>query len=336
MARLGNILVVGGAGYVGSHMVKLLLDRGERVVILDDLSTGHADAIIGGEFVQGSLADRGLLKDVLRRHRVEAVMHFASCIEVGESVLDPGKYYRNNVANTLNLLDGMVEAGVRRFIFSSSAAVYGDPQRIPLGEDHPTAPVNPYGRTKLMVEQVLEDYDRAHGVKSVSLRYFNAAGADPGGKLGERHEPESHLIPRILQSASGRRDGVAVYGTDYDTPDGTCVRDYIHVADLCDAHLAGLQRLASAPKSLAVNLGNGSGFSVREVIEAARRVTGRDFPVRHEPRRAGDAPRLVADAALARTLLGWNPRYPQLQTIIEHAWRWELEMVKRGSPRAAG
>jgi UDP-glucose 4-epimerase len=324
-----NILVVGGAGYIGSHMVKVLLDQGQPVVILDDLSTGHADAIVGGTFVKGSLADRSLLKDVLRRHSIDAVMHFASCIEVGESVLDPGKYYRNNVAHTVNLLDSMVEAGVRRFIFSSSAAVYGDPQRVPLAEDHPTIPVNPYGRSKLMVEQMLEDYARAHGVKSVSLRYFNAAGADPSGKLGERHEPESHLIPRVLQSASGRRNGVAVFGADYDTPDGTCIRDYIHVVDLCEAHLAGLDHLASTGESLRVNLGNGNGFSVREVIETARRVTGREFPVSQEKRRAGDAPRLVADSALARKVLGWKPRYPELQTIIEHAWRWELEMVKR-------
>jgi UDP-glucose 4-epimerase len=328
MVKARNILVVGGAGYIGSHMVKLLLDRGQTAFILDDLSTGHADAIVGGTFVKGSLADRSLLKDVLRRHPIDAVMHFASCIEVGESVLDPGKYYRNNVAHTVNLLDSMVEAGVRRFIFSSSAAVYGDPQRVPLAEDHPTTPVNPYGRSKLMVEQMLEDYDRAHGVKSVSLRYFNAAGADPSGRLGERHEPESHLIPRVLQSASGRRNGVAVFGADYDTPDGTCIRDYIHVIDLCEAHLAGLDHLASTGTSVRINLGNGNGFSVREVIETARRVTGREFAVSQEKRRAGDAPRLVADAALARKLLGWKPRYPELQTIIEHAWRWELEMAK--------
>ena len=231
MTDLKNLLVVGGAGYIGSHMVKVLLQHGHQVTILDNLSTGYADAVMGGEFLKGDLADRDILKEVMSRRRFNAVMHFASYIEVGESVLNPGKYYRNNVANTLNLLDAMVEARVCCFIFSSSAAVYGNPQRAPLDEDHPTSPVNPYGRTKLLVEQILEDYDHAHGLKSVSLRYFNAAGADPSGKLGERHEPESHLIPRVLQSASGRRNGVTVFGTDYDTPDGTCIRDYIHVVD---------------------------------------------------------------------------------------------------------
>jgi len=330
MTDLKNLLVVGGAGYIGSHMVKVLLQHGHQVTILDNLSTGYADAVMGGEFLKGDLADRDILKEVMSRRRFNAVMHFASYIEVGESVLNPGKYYRNNVANTLNLLDAMVEARVCCFIFSSSAAVYGNPQRAPLDEDHPTSPVNPYGRTKLLVEQILEDYDHAHGLKSVSLRYFNAAGADPSGKLGERHEPESHLIPRVLQSASGRRNGVTVFGTDYDTPDGTCIRDYIHVVDLCEAHLAGLDHLSSTQRSLRVNLGNGNGYSVREVIDASRRVTQREFPVSYGERRAGDAPRLVAECALARKLLGWNPRYPELDTIIEHAWRWELNMVKRG------
>ena len=326
-----NILGVGGAGYIGSHMVKVLLEHGHRVCTLDNLSTGHADAVTGGEFLKGDLADREFLKGVFSQNRFDAVMHFASCIEVGESVSIPGKYYRNNVANTLNVLDAMVETGVAHFIFSSSAAVYGDPQRVPIDETHPTSPVNPYGRTKLMVEQILEDYDRAHGLKSVSLRYFNAAGADPSGKLGERHEPESHLIPRVLQGASGRRSDITVFGADYDTPDGTCIRDYIHVLDLCDAHLAGLDYLSARQQSLRVNLGNGTGFSVRQVIETARRVTRREFPVSYDKRRPGDAPRLVADAALARKLLGWNPRYPELETLIEHAWQWELNVMKQGS-----
>lgn len=326
-----KVLVVGGAGYIGSHMVKLLLQQGNQVTTLDNLSSGHADAITGGVFLRGDIADRDFLKGVFSHDRFDAVMHFASCIEVGESVSNPGKYYRNNVANTLNLLDAMVESKVPYFIFSSSAAVYGIPQRTPMDESHPTSPVNPYGRTKLMVEQILEDFGHAHGMKTVSLRYFNAAGADPSGELGERHEPESHLIPRVLQSASGRRGGVTVFGTDYDTPDGTCIRDYIHVLDLCAAHLAGLNFLAASPKSLRVNLGNGHGYSVRQVIEAARRITQREFPVELGKRRVGDAPRLVADSSLARDLLGWKPRYSRLETILEHAWRWELEMVRRDS-----
>jgi UDP-glucose 4-epimerase len=325
-----KILVTGGAGYIGSHMVKTLLERGHAVTTLDNLSTGHADAVSGGEFLEGDLADRAFLKDAFSRGRFDAVMHFASNIEVGESVSNPGKYYRNNVASTLNLLDAAVAAGARNFIFSSSAAVYGDPLRAPIDEGHPTVPVNPYGRTKLMVEQMLGDYDRAHGLKSACLRYFNAAGADPSGRLGERHDPESHLIPIVLQAASGRRDAVTVYGTDYDTPDGTCVRDYIHVSDLCDAHLAGLEYLGAKGQSLRVNLGSGDGYSVRQVIDVARRVTGREFTVSRGTRRPGDAPRLVADSALAKKLLGWKPRYAALETIIEHAWKWEIGRKKTG------
>ena len=326
-----KILVTGGAGYIGSHMVKSLLEHGHGVVTLDNLSTGHADAITGGEFVKGDLADRTILKNTFYINKLDAVMHFASNIEVGESVSNPGKYYRNNVANTLNLLDAMVDAGVRKFIFSSSAAVYGNPQRSPIDESHPTVPVNPYGWTKLMVERILEGYDHAHGLKSVCLRYFNAAGADPSGKLGERHEPESHLIPIVLQAASGRRNAVTVYGRDYDTPDGTCLRDYIHVSDLCDAHLAGLDYLGRQQQSLRVNLGNGNGYSVGQVIETARRVTKREFTVNDGDRRPGDPPRLVADSALAKKLLGWKPRYADIETILEHAWRWELIQQGRTS-----
>jgi len=323
-----RILVAGGAGYIGSHMVKRLARDGCRVTVLDNLSTGHADAVLGGELVRGDLADRALLGQVLARDRFDAVMHFASCIEVAESVRDPGKYYRNNVANTLNLLDAMVAAGVSRLVFSSSAAVYGMPARTPIDETHLAAPINPYGRTKLVVEQMLGDYGRAHALRCVSLRYFNAAGADPEGELGERHEPESHLIPRVLQSASGRAGEVTVFGADYDTEDGTCVRDYIHVADLCDAHLAALRYLAGTGESLCANLGNGNGYSVRQIIDTARAVTRRSFAVREGPRREGDPPRLVADAARAREVLGWQPRCSQLETIIEHAWKWELKLAQ--------
>jgi UDP-glucose 4-epimerase len=250
-------------------------------------------------------------------------MHFASLIQVGESVVEPAKYYANNVATTLTLLDAMRGAGVLRFIFSSTAAVYGDPEYVPINEAHPKNPINPYGRSKWMVEQVLEDYDRAYGLKSVCLRYFNAAGADSEGELGERHVPETHLIPLVLQAASGRRDAIYVFGTDYNTPDGTCIRDYIHVADLCDAHALALQRLLEGGESGHFNLGNGQGFSVKEVIDTARRVTGRAIPVRYEARRAGDPPRLVADAGLARAQLGWQPKRADLETIVADAWAWE-------------
>ena len=318
-----NILVVGGAGYIGSHMVKRLGQRGCAVTTLDDLSSGHRDAVLTGDFVQGDMADTELLRGLFAARKFDAVMHFASFIEVGESVREPAKYYRNNVANTLALLSAMREAGVDRFIFSSTAAIFGTPQYVPIDERHPRAPINPYGRTKNMVEDVLSDYERAYGLRSVCLRYFNAAGADPEGKLGERHDPESHLIPLALQAASGRRAGLSVYGTDYDTPDGTCIRDYVHVSDLCEAHWLALESLRDGASSQAYNLGNGNGFSVLEVIETAKKVTGVDFAVKHEVRRAGDPPRLVADSSAIKAKLGWSPRYADLDTIIAHAWAFE-------------
>ncbi len=318
-----NILVIGGAGYIGSHMVKLLGERGCAVTTLDDLSSGHRDAVLTGDFVQGDMADTELLRGLFAGRKYDAVMHFASFIEVGESVREPAKYYRNNVANTLALLAAMREAGVDRFIFSSTAAIFGTPQYVPIDERHPRAPINPYGRTKNMVEDVLGDYERAYGLRSVCLRYFNAAGADPDGKLGERHDPESHLIPLALQAASGRRAGLSVYGTDYDTPDGTCIRDYVHVSDLCEAHWLALESLRAGAVSQAYNLGNGNGFSVLEVIETAKKVTGVDFAVKHEARRAGDPPRLVADSSAIKAKLGWSPRYADLDTIIAHAWAFE-------------
>ncbi len=318
-----NFLVVGGAGYIGSHMVKLLGQRGCAVTTLDDLSSGHRDAVLTGDFVQGDMADTELLRGLFARQKYDAVMHFASFIEVGESVREPAKYYCNNVANTLALLAAMREAGIDRFIFSSTAAIFGTPQYVPIDERHPRAPINPYGRTKNMVEDVLSDYERAYGLRSVCLRYFNAAGADPDGRLGERHEPESHLIPLALQAASGRRAGLSVYGTDYDTPDGTCIRDYVHVSDLCEAHWLALESLRAGAGSQAYNLGNGNGFSVLEVIETAKKVTGVDFAVKHEARRAGDPPRLVADSSAIKTKLGWSPRYADLDTIVAHAWAFE-------------
>lgn len=318
-----KILVVGGAGYIGSHMVKALLSAGYETVTLDNLLAGHRDAVLGGEFVLGDLADRGLLEEVFATHGFAGVMHFASHIQVGESVRDPGKYYRNNVANTLNLLDAMVRHGVGVFIFSSSAAIFGEPRYVPIDEAHPKVPINPYGLSKLMVEQMLGDYDRAHGLRAISLRYFNAAGADPEGALGERHDPETHLIPLVLQAAAGYRSHVTVFGRDYDTPDGTCIRDYVHIADLCQAHLLALEQLLGGAPSAAYNLGNGLGYSVQEVIDAARAVTGHEVPVADGPRREGDPARLVADSRHCRDVLGWRPRFGDLRTIIEHAWRWE-------------
>jgi UDP-glucose 4-epimerase len=322
-----NILVVGGAGYIGSHMVKRLGQLGCGVTTLDNLSSGHREAVLCGEFVHGDLADKALLAGLLQPGRFDAVMHFASFIQVGESVQHPAKYYENNVVNTLHLLDAMRAAGVQRFIFSSTAATFGEPQYTPIDERHPQVPINPYGRSKLMMEQVLEDYDRAYGLKSVCLRYFNAAGADSEGELGERHDPETHLIPLVLQAASGRRADIAVFGRDYGTPDGTCIRDYIHIADLCEAHWLALQSLMQAQGSQRYNLGNGNGFSVQEVIDAARRVTGRPITVRVAPRREGDPARLVADATLARRRLGWAPQFAELDTMVAHAWGWEQGMA---------
>jgi UDP-glucose 4-epimerase len=324
-----SVLVVGGAGYIGSHMVKLLSSRGENVIVSDDLSTGYQAAILGGQFERGSIADGEYLDGVFARHRIDVVMHFASLIQVGESVLDPAKYYRNNVTYTLNLLDAMVRHGVGRFVFSSSAAVYGEPQASTLREDHPRLPLNPYGNSKKIVEDVLADYERAYGLKSVCLRYFNAAGADPEGDLGERHEPETHLIPLVLQAASGRRPSITVFGQDFDTKDGTCIRDFVHVVDLCDAHLLALAHLRAGGESKRYNLGNGEGFSVREVIDVAMGVTGRRINVQSAGRREGDPARLVADSRKVRAELGWVPSHAELAAIIEHAWQWELKKGKR-------
>lgn len=318
-----RILVIGGAGYIGSHMVKRLGQLGCQVTTLDDLSSGHRDAVLNGEFVLGSIADEALLNRLLRRG-FDAVMHFASFIQVAESVQQPAKYYHNNVVNTLKLLDAMRVHGVQRFIFSSTAATFGEPEYTPIDERHSQKPINPYGRSKRMIEEVLADYDTAYGMKSVCLRYFNAAGADPEGKLGERHEPETHLIPLVLQAASGRRPHISLFGRDYDTPDGTCIRDYVHIADLCEAHWLALQSLMNGAGSQAYNLGNGNGFSVQEVIDTAEQVTGRKIPVVNATRREGDPARLVADSTLARKQLGWMPQYGQLRTIIEHAWKWEI------------
>lgn len=322
-----SILVVGGGGYIGSHMVRHLAERSLPAAVLDDFSTGYRDALLGAELLEGDLGDAATLDRALGSGRFGCVMHFASFIQVGESVGQPAKYYANNVANTIALLNAMARHGVRRFIFSSSAAVYGEPERVPIPEDHPTRPVNPYGRTKLIVEEMLPDYARAYGLQWAALRYFNAAGADPAGRLGERHEPETHLIPLALRACSGRLAKLTVFGEDWPTPDGTCIRDYVHVSDLCDAHLLALRHLEAGGESRAFNLGNGGGFSVRQVIDAARRVSGREPACAFAARRPGDAAVLVADATAARTVLGWKPRFDALDTIVAHAWAWEKKMA---------
>jgi len=318
-----NVLVVGGAGYIGSHMVKYLGEKGCSITVLDNLSSGHRGAVLFGELIVGDLEDHKCLKQLFDHHSFDVVMHFASSIMVGESVVNPAKYYRNNVSNTQNLLDAMVDHGVHQFIFSSTAAIFGEPEYTPIDEKHPKAPINPYGRSKWMVEQMLEDYDRAYGLKSVCLRYFNAAGADPECELGERHDPETHLIPLVLQAASGNREGITVFGRDYDTADGTCIRDYIHVNDLCDAHWLAIQSLKKKGESQRFNLGNGNGFSVQQVIDVCKDVTGNDIHVIEGERRDGDPAVLVADSSQARSELGWDPRFDDLSSIVSHAWNWE-------------
>jgi UDP-glucose 4-epimerase len=321
-----KILVTGGAGYIGSHMVNQLSKLGYHVTILDNLTTGFKDAVRSGEFIEASCGDSKVLNQILSSG-FDAVIHFASLIDVKESTINPDIFFKNNFVNTLTLIDSMRANGINNFIFSSTAATFGEPIYTPIDEFHPQFPINPYGRTKLMVEQLLNDYDKAYGFKSVCLRYFNAAGADPDGFLGERHNPETHLIPLILQTASGRRSNIYVYGRDYDTPDGTCIRDYIHVQDLCTAHLLALQSLMKGCNSRSYNLGNGNGFSVQEVIDTAEKVTGRKIPIVDAPRRQGDPARLVADSTRARMELGWQPQYPELSKIIEHAWNWELNNI---------
>ncbi len=314
-----SILVVGGAGFIGSHMVLALQEAGYQPIVLDNLSKGHRDAV-DCEFVQGDMADKTLLDAIFKKYPITAVMHFGSFIEVAESVRDPARYYQNNVAATLNLLDVMLAHDIRQFIFSSSAAVYGEPRYTPIDEAHPIAPINPYGRTKWMVEEIIKDYAAANHLQYALLRYFNAAGADPRGRLRERHDPESHLIPLILQVAEGKRDKMVIYGQDYPTPDGTCVRDYVHVSDLCSAHLLALQQCFQG-KSGIYNLGTGQGHSVQSVIDTAARITGRPIPLIYSERRPGDPAVLVANAQLATQVLDWKVNYPDIATIIEHAWK---------------
>ncbi len=322
------ILIVGGAGYIGSHVNKLLNESGYETIILDNLSYGHKEAVQWGTLEECDIKNIDDIDKIFTKYDIDAVMHFSSFIEVGESVTNPEKYYTNNVVNTMNLLKVMLKHNVKKFIFSSTCATYGVPQKIPLTEDHPQNPINPYGWTKLMVERILKDYDTAYGLKSIILRYFNASGADESGLIGENHNPESHLIPLILDAAIGKREDIKIYGTDYDTPDGTCIRDYIHVNDLADAHIKALEYLNENNTSNEFNLGNGKGFSVREVIESVKKVTGRQFKVSETPRREGDPAVLIGSAQKAKDLLGWNPQYVQIDQIVETAWNWHQKLNK--------
>lgn len=320
-----TILVTGGAGYIGSHAVLALQRAGYNVLVLDNLSYGHPELVrdvLKTELVVGDTQDRALLDRLFASHDIAAVMHFAAYIAVGESVSDPAKYYRNNVVGTLTLLEAMVAAQINKFVFSSTCAIYGMPKTVPMTENHPHNPLSPYAASKEMVEKILADFDRAYGFKSVTFRYFNASGADPKGLLGEDHTPETHLIPLALLTALGKRESLSLFGTDYDTRDGTAIRDYIHVSDLADAHVLGIEYLLRGEETNIFNLGNGNGFSVREVIETAKEVTDKNIPFQECDRRAGDAPILVGSSDKAQKVLGWNPQYADLRTIITHAWQW--------------
>ncbi len=316
------ILVVGGAGYIGSHINKLLHQKGFDTVIYDNLVYGHREAVKWGTLEIGDLSDEKRLDEVFSQYDIDAVFHFAAYAYVGESVTNPSKYYNNNVANTLHLLDTMVKHHVKNIVFSSTCATYGQPEKTPITEDMPQHPINPYGASKLMIERILADYHNAYDLNFCCLRYFNAAGADPEGEIGESHNPETHLIPLILSAAAGDRENIKVFGTDYDTRDGSCIRDYIHVADLADAHLRAMNYLQNGGESTCMNLGNCIGNSVLEVIDAAKEVTGRTIPVVLDERRPGDPATLVGSAAKAEELLGWKPQYGDIKTILKHAWTW--------------
>lgn len=324
MEKNMHYLVIGGAGYIGSHMVKLLTQEQYEVTIVDDLSSGHRDAVLGGKLIVHDFSDRTFLDQLFSSTKFDGVFHFASQILVGESVTNPAKYYRANTFATLTLLEAMRDHKIDYFVFSSTAAVYGEPDYTPIDESHRKVPVNPYGASKYMVEMMLEDFHRAHGLKYVALRYFNAAGADPQTRLGERHEPETHLIPLALKAVVGTKPPLKLFGSDYDTPDGTCLRDYIHVDDLSSAHLLAMEYLHKGGEPTAFNLGNGAGYSVQQVIDVVGKVTGKPVPVEHAPRREGDPARLVADASKAKAVLGWQPVLTELHTIVQHAWNWEI------------
>ncbi|WP_317980747.1 UDP-glucose 4-epimerase GalE [Paenibacillus glycanilyticus] len=318
------VLVTGGAGYIGSHAVAALAERGEEIVVVDNLQQGHREAVVGGKLYVGDLRDAEFMDTVFKENKIDAVIHFAANSLVGESMTNPAKYYHNNVYGTLCLLEKMIEHDVKKIVFSSTAATYGEPENVPIDEFDRTLPTNTYGETKLAMEKMMKWFDVAHGLKYVSLRYFNAAGAHASGKIGEDHSPETHLIPIVLQAALGQRPHISVFGDDYATPDGTCIRDYIHVSDLADAHVLAVDKLRQGSDSAIYNLGNGQGFSVKEVIEIARKVTEREIKAVIEPRRAGDPATLVASSARARKELGWNPSRANLEDIILSAWNWHV------------
>ena len=321
-----NILVTGGAGYIGSHCCKELSKKGFQPVTIDNLVYGHEDFVKWGEFFKGDVGDPAPLKKCLGQHKIDAVMHFAAYAYVGESVEDPVKYYENNLRNTIQLLHAVLDYNIKYFVFSSTCATYGHPQKTPIDEDHPQNPINPYGKTKRMIEEILQDYQNAYGLKYISLRYFNAAGADPDAEVGEDHDPETHLIPLVLDAAIGKRKDIKVFGTDYETPDGTCIRDYIHVTDLAQAHILALQQLMDGADSNAYNLGNGQGFSVLEIIERARKITGKNITVENSDRRPGDPPVLIASNEKAVKELGWKPQYADIDDIIGTAWKWHQKL----------
>ena len=322
-----NILVTGGAGYIGSHCCKELSQKGFHPITIDNLVYGHKHFVRWGEFLKGDVGNPAHLKKCFSRHKIDAVMHFAAYAYVGESVENPLKYYENNLRNTIELLHAVVENKVRYFVFSSTCATYGNPIKSPIDEDHPLNPINPYGKTKRMIEQILEDYQAAYGLKYISLRYFNAAGADPDAEIGEDHDPETHLIPLVLDVAAGKSKAIKVFGNDYATPDGTCIRDYIHVTDLAGAHILAIERLLDGAGSGVYNLGNGKGFSVLEVINRTRKITGKDIAAENADRRPGDPPVLIASNVKAVKELGWQPRYAGIDDIIATAWRWHQKIV---------
>ncbi|NUJ81653.1 UDP-glucose 4-epimerase GalE [Methylocystis sp. FS] len=332
MTDCRHVLVTGGAGYIGSHACKALSKAGCLPIVFDSLVYGHEWAVKWGPLERGDILDRARVDEVIAHYRPSAIMHFAAFAYVGESVTDPGKYYRNNVVGSLNLLEAARDHGVDKFVFSSTCATYGVPDRLPITEDTPQWPINPYGASKLMIERMLADFGAAHGLRSIVLRYFNAAGADPDGEIGEWHDPEPHLVPLVLDAASGRRPNVTVFGTDYDTPDGTCIRDYIHVTDLAEAHAKALSALETGSQSAVYNLGNGQGFSVLDIVNAVERVTGLTVPASRGERRAGDPAALVSDTALARDELGWQPQIASIDDIVRTAWAWHQKSRRIASP----
>lgn len=319
---MGKVLITGGAGYIGSHVVKRLLERGIETIVLDNLQTGHREAVVGGTCIQGDIGDERILQEIFAGHEIDSVIHMAADCLVGDSTKAPLKYFNNNVNKSLRLLGEMVERRVNKMVFSSSAAVYGNPSRVPIEEDSPALPINPYGETKLIFEKILESCKIAHGLQYISLRYFNAAGADPDGLIGEDHHPETHLIPTVLKALLRKGRRVPIFGTDYDTPDGTCIRDYIHIVDIADAHILALEALHAGEGCDIFNLGNGNGFSVQQIIQATSQVTGRTIPVMESQRRPGDPPVLIASSEKIRKRLGWIPQYGKLEEIIDTAWRW--------------